>query len=332
MPEELKERAIEIRSEEIDEILGKTPSWILRRGISMLTLIILFLLAGSWFFHYPDIITAPIIITSANPPSTVVAHSSGKIISFFVKDQQQVQSGEYLAILENASDTGSINKLKSLFQDADSLKVSLYVLEIKAELLSTLGDLQQPYTSFIQAVLNYQRYESLSFNTKKIEAIQQQIILNNSYIEKLKGQTYLQGMNLKLASNQFSRDSLLFVQKVITIAEYERAEVQMISNKSSYKNSEMALSNSLIQINQLKQQIIELRLTQEKETKQLIDEVQNSYKTLKSQFNAWEITYVLKSATSGKVSIGNYWSTNQNVKAGDIIMSIIPDKIEKPFG
>ncbi len=42
--------------------------------------------------------------------------------------------------------------------------------------------------------------------------------------------------------------------------------------------------------------------------------------------------YVLKSPVSGKVTIGNYWSENQNVKTGDAIMTVVPAKKEKPFG
>ncbi len=332
MEEELKERAIEIRSEEVDEILGKTPSWILRRGIIVLGFIIVTLLAASWFFRYPDIISAPIVITSLNPPSSVVARTGGKIMSFLVKDQQKVKAGDYLVILENTADTGSISKLKAFFFTADSIKESLQNQDFSRKELSNLGELQQPYSNFIQAVLSYQRYETLSFNSKKIRALQQQIGLTNSYIDKLKGQRYLQGMNLKLACNQFSRDSALFAQKVLTTAEFEKAEVLLISNKTAYKNSEMALSNSMIQVNQLEQQILELRLTEEKETKQLIDDINNANKTLISQFDAWELTYVLKSTNSGKVSIGNYWSVNQNVKAGDAIMTIISDRLEKPFG
>ena len=105
---ELKERAIEIRSEEIDEILGKTPVWILRRGLVLLLAIILSLVAGSWIFKYPDIISAPIIITTVNPPSPVIARSNGRITAFYVSDKQSVTAGEYLAVLENTSDIESI--------------------------------------------------------------------------------------------------------------------------------------------------------------------------------------------------------------------------------
>jgi len=332
MPDNLIERAIEIRSEEIDEILGRTPSWILRRGIMLLFVIVLVLLIFSWFFRYPDVITASVTITSVNPPTAVSARSGGRIIAFFVSNMQKVKTGDYLAIIENNADTTSINKLKFVFRQVDSLKDSILYICTDSSKLFGLGDLQQPYTTFIQAVINYQRYEFLSFNTKKIEALQNQIQLTNSYIEKLKGQSYLQGMNLKLAQKQYRRDSLLFVQQVIAAAEFEKAETQLVINKTSFKNSEMALSNSQIQVCQLEQQIIELLLTQEKESKQLIDEVNNSYKILRSRFDEWENQFVLKSTTNGKVSIGNYWSVNQNIRVGDIIMSVIPEKEEIPYG
>lgn len=332
MPDNLLERAIEIRSEEIDEILGRTPSWILRRGILLLFGIVMVLLIFSWYFRYPDVITASVTITSVNPPTAVSARTGGRIIAFFVSDRQQVKNGDYLAIIENSADTVSISKLRFFFRHTYSLNEAIKYIRTDSSKLSGLGDLQQPYTAFSQAVINYERYELLSFNAKKIEALQTQIRLTNLYIEKLKGQRYLQGMSLKLAQRQFSHDSLLFVKQLIAVAEFEKAETQLILNKISYENSEMALSNSQIQVSKLEQQIIEILLTQEKESKQLIDEVNNSYKILRSRFDEWENQFVLKSSTNGIVSFGNYWCVNQNVEVGDIVMSIIPEKEEMPFG
>ena len=121
MSEELKEKAIEIRSEEVNEILGRTPVWILRKGIILLSLIIVAILTGSWLFKYPDIIAAPIIITSQNPPSPLIAHTSGKIMAIYVKDQQKVKSGQYLAVLENTADLQSVLQLKALLMKGDEL-------------------------------------------------------------------------------------------------------------------------------------------------------------------------------------------------------------------
>lgn len=41
---------------------------------------------------------------------------------------------------------------------------------------------------------------------------------------------------------------------------------------------------------------------------------------------------MLKSKKDGTVSLASYWSTNQNVKAGDQVMTVIPDILNKPIG
>ena len=329
---ELKERAIEIRSEEIDEILGKTPTWILRRGVLLLLVIILALIAGSWIFKYPDIISAPIVITTNNPPSPVIARSSGRITAFYVSDKQSVKSGQYLAVLENTSDMEAINKLKLLMQMVDSLGDNSSLMETNASTLLNLGELQQFYLNWTDAVVNYKRYAEMSFNAKKIRALQEQTALTNTYFEKLKGQTNLQAQNLRIANIQFRRDSLLFVQKVLPSAEFEKSEISLISTKSAYKNSEITLSNTEIQVSQLNQQVLELRLNDETDKQKLINEISTTFKNLRSQFNNWELNYVLKSRVDGVVSVGKYWSTNQNVKSGEQVMIVIPIKKEKPLG
>lgn len=329
---ELKERAIEIRSEEIDEILGKTPVWILRRGLVLLLAIILSLVAGSWIFKYPDIISAPIIITTVNPPSPVIARSNGRITAFYVSDKQSVTAGEYLAVLENTSDIESIYKLKELILLADSLGYGAITGETNTSPILNLGELQPYYLNWTTAVSNYERYIEMSFNAKKIRALQEQIVLTNSYFEKLKSQTNLQAQNLRIATIQFRRDSMLFIQKVLPSADFEKSEIVLIGTKSAFKNSEIALSNTDIQINQLKQQVLELQLNDENDKQKLLNEISATFKNLCSQFNNWELNYVLKSRVDGIVSVGKYWSINQNVKAGDQVLNIIPQFTDKPVG
>ncbi|GHS98150.1 hypothetical protein FACS189421_06210 [Bacteroidia bacterium] len=51
-----EENNMELRSEEFQEVLGDTPPWILRGGITLLAIVVLVLLAGSAVFKYPDIL------------------------------------------------------------------------------------------------------------------------------------------------------------------------------------------------------------------------------------------------------------------------------------
>ena len=50
---------IELRSEAVQEVMGHVPSWIVRWGITVLSLVVLMLVVGSFFFRYPDVVELP---------------------------------------------------------------------------------------------------------------------------------------------------------------------------------------------------------------------------------------------------------------------------------
>ena len=54
MGEDNIHKEIELRSEEVQEVMNHIPPSILRYGISVLLGILLILLIGSTFFNYPD--------------------------------------------------------------------------------------------------------------------------------------------------------------------------------------------------------------------------------------------------------------------------------------
>ena len=50
---EIENSDIELRSNEVREILNRPPKWILRYGIVLIFIVLVGLLAGSWFFDTP---------------------------------------------------------------------------------------------------------------------------------------------------------------------------------------------------------------------------------------------------------------------------------------
>ncbi len=57
---------IELRSEEFQEIVQQSPRWMIRSGISLVFGFLILLLAGSFFFRYPDVIRTNIIVNAEN--------------------------------------------------------------------------------------------------------------------------------------------------------------------------------------------------------------------------------------------------------------------------
>ena len=106
---------IELRSEEVQEILGEVPAWILRRGITLTAIIVVVILLGSAFFKYPDVITSSVVLTSTNPAISIVAKSSGRIQHLYINDNQYIDKGSYLAVIENSEKNHDVLYLKKYY-------------------------------------------------------------------------------------------------------------------------------------------------------------------------------------------------------------------------
>ncbi|MEG0788705.1 MAG: DUF5131 family protein [Alistipes sp.] len=91
-------------SPEADAILGKIPSWIVRWGVTVVAAVFVGILVGCYFIKYPDLVQAPVVITTINPPADLYARYDGLIDSIYVRDGETVEKGRLVAVLRNAAD------------------------------------------------------------------------------------------------------------------------------------------------------------------------------------------------------------------------------------
>jgi len=91
-------------TEDIQEIITKVPSWIVRWGITLFFGVLLIVLAISVLVRYPDMVKAPVKLQSSGNTSSVVANTSGIITKVFVKKDQQVRNGQALVEIQNTAD------------------------------------------------------------------------------------------------------------------------------------------------------------------------------------------------------------------------------------
>src|SRR4030042_4698575 len=106
------DQPIEIRNAPVQDIIGRTPGWITVWGTSVIFVFMLILLLFASVFHYPDSIKSGIVITTENPPVSLMARSTGNIQKIFVTDNQLVNSGDLLAIINNPSNFNDVMKIK----------------------------------------------------------------------------------------------------------------------------------------------------------------------------------------------------------------------------
>ena len=116
---------IEIRSGEVQEILGGVPSRIIRYGIFIFVAVFAIIILAAFVFQYPDILRSNIVVTTENPPADIVARSTGKIEELMVADNQKVKAGQIIALIQNPAEYKDIQKLDALIDSIQPVFDSL---------------------------------------------------------------------------------------------------------------------------------------------------------------------------------------------------------------
>ena len=316
---------IELKSEEVKEILGHIPHWIIRWGTVIVFLIISFILLGSWLFKYPDMINAEILVTTENPPSNAVARTNGKIMQLFVKDNEEVKASQLLALIDNPGKLEDILRLKS---EMDSFRIHSALDEkFKPQTFSgslVLGDIQPSYANFQKQYNDYVQFIDLNYHEQKINSLKTEIGKYQDYSRRLNSQSNILKQEQSLAARQFKRDSTVFVQGVIPESDFEKSKASYLQKQYAYEQSRITLASNEIQISRLSQEILDLELKGSEDGGRLRSSVDEAANKLLASIADWEQKYVLKSAVDGVVSFTRIWSQNQDVREGDLVMSVIP--------
>ncbi|HZH73949.1 MAG TPA: HlyD family efflux transporter periplasmic adaptor subunit [Mariniphaga sp.] len=316
---------IEIRSEEVQEILGTPPRWIIRWGITIMLFVVAILLGGSFFYKYPDFISARITILSENPPVQIVAKSNGKLDQLFIKNNQLVQKNEVLAVIENTAD---YTDTKRLLAKLDSIALWFNVpekfLALNFSESYSLGQYQSFLSTFVSQLKGYQTFLNFNPYAQRIESLQRQVNDYNIYYQRLKAQTRVLKQEYELTYHQFLRDSSLYSQKILSDVDYEKSKAAMLKQKFTWQNALTGMANTQITINNLTQQIQEQDVLKAESGSRELAALKERYDNLINQLIAWEQAFILKSPIEGIVTFTNFWSANQFVVPGEVVFTVVP--------
>lgn len=330
---ERKGGSIELRSDEVQEILGTPPRWIIRWGITIMLLVVLVLLAGSYFYKYPDLISARVTIVSENPPVQIVAKSSGKLDQLFVENNQLVEAGEILGVIEN---TANYKDAYSLLSKLDSIE-NWFDSPDKFNSVSfsenySLGQYHAYLSSFVSQLKSYQTFLNFNPYSQRIESLQRQVQDYRNYFEKLREQISVLRQDYELTFNQFYRDSTLFRQQIMSELDYEKSKAAMLKQKYAYQNAQTELANTQITMNNLQQQIQEQEVLKAEAGSQLLATLKERYDNLVNQLKEWEQLFILKTPIAGQITFTSFWSPNQFVNTGDVVFTVVPEKEQTIIG
>jgi multidrug resistance efflux pump len=314
---------IELRSEEVQDLLTRVPHWMIRWGNIVVLVVFIILMLFTYIIKYPDVLSTQIVLTTQNPPEKIVARTSGKIAKILVNDRAVIEGKKPLAIIENTADYKDIFKLKECI-DTLSTNLDTFVFPFEKSSFLQLGDIQNAFTVFEKDYIAYDLNRNLKpYSIEKTAQALEIGQLKERFI-LLKQQYEISQNELQLKKQELERYRKLHDKGVIASQEWESKNLDYFQSEKNVKSISSQLSQMQSSINDLNRGSGSIRINETKDNISLFRNVMQSYSQLKKAINDWELAYVLYSSFKGQVSFMQIWVENQTVNAGDEVFTIVP--------
>lgn len=335
--EEKKRRKIDDldeRSDQVKEILGQAPNWVIQWGISVVFFIVVGIIVGSMYISYPDIIPARITITSKNPPIYLAAQASGKLDQVFVKAGDSIPKDGILAVIENTANFDDvalvkkkINEFQPSINDFDSLRIK-FPSSLK------LGTIQAVYHNFRTQYQQYLNYNKLNPEKQQASSLRLQLSTLRRNLRNSRNQLEYYKTELDNAQRNYRRYETLYNNNSGSISEREFLDQQSVyfAAKRNYESLESAISRDENTILTIESQLSQATIGDKGSALSTDQNLEEAKQNLQNQILQWEQQFVLKSPIDGQVTLFDKWNIYQNVTAGEVLFTVIPHNIEGIIG
>lgn len=325
------DKHIELRSEEVQEILTKVPHWMIRWGNVVILTVLLSLLVMSWVVKYPDIVSSEITITTQIPPQRLITKSSGRIEKIFIKNGETVSANTALAVIENTARYQDVFLLKSII---DTLKIDKSFIRFPFESLPSmqLGEIEGPFAVFEKDFIAYSLNRKLQ--PYKVEGAAQnyEVIEIKERLNLLQQQKQISETEIQLKKKELDRYKKLYDKGIISTQEWETKNLDYLQTEKNLRGLSSSISQMKSSLNDLNKNSKSTKINETKDDVSLFRNAIQSYNQLKKAIADWELAYVLRSSISGEVSFMQVWTENQTITAGDNVFSIIPKESDNYIG
>ncbi|MBS1571283.1 MAG: HlyD family efflux transporter periplasmic adaptor subunit [Bacteroidetes bacterium] len=321
---------IQLRSEEVQDILSQPPHWLIRWGNTILLAILVMVIMMSWFIKYPEFVPAPIIITTENAPEKLLAKTTAKIEKIYIANQQMVDKNQILMVLQSSANYQDVLLLKNILDDMQTGNVANFPLNKTSHL--KLGELQMDYNVFAKALQEEKSFQKLQPYSPEQLAISQNEVETKTRMATLKQQLGLEQTKFQLSKKNYDRSQHLFEQGVLSALEMENEKIKFLQAEQNVRNLQLSVSQTQETISNLYKNKSNTHNTLQKDVLNYQLQSTQSLEQLRKSLKQWELNYLITSSTKGKVSYQQMWGENQMVKSGDAIFTILPSENQRLVG
>lgn len=308
--------------DEVNEIITAVPSWILRRGITIVFLLLVLILFLSAFIRYPDIVKTSLKVNSLNSPKPVIAHQQGKLVKILIKDGAHVNDKQPVAFIESTASHLDVitfaKQLKSLQQKLNSTKM-ITNSDLETSGLN-LGELQNSNQSFYQEYLAFLNTQQDGFYLKQKSYLERDLTEIRKLQNQINQQQKIQAQEYANAEEEYAAYQKLKSKNVISNSEFKQQENKYLASKYPLQQSATALLNNNSTYLAKEKEIAILNNTiseQQSKFRQALNSIIN-------ETDSWMMKYIIRAPLAGRIGFAGILQENQNVSVNQELFIVNP--------
>lgn len=322
--EEKRDIDIELKSEQMNEMLSNPPSWIVRSGNGVFLIVLLVIIALAWFIRYPDEIAGEVLVTSSKPPIELSNQSYIQLKALNVKENQQVNVGDLIAQFDIQAKSEDIERARNYLNKLEEFnglfqkQIPVFSQKLK------LGTFQEQWTTLLSKIAEWNSEYSENMILQELASIQREIsfreqlqVISNKKIKLSEGE-------YELIQEQLASSERLAEQNAISkqsLTQDKRTQSQALQSVQSQKEQHV---QNLITLNTLRKERLRLEHDSKLKKLQMSSEIQMSISALINGFQTWEKNAVWVAPCSGKVIFNKLLQVNRFYKANEASIVIVP--------
>lgn len=306
------------------ELLGKPPGWGLHWGNTVVLALLLSFLLAAWLIQYPDVVEAPVILSTQQPPVRVAPSAAGSLAQIEAKEGDSVAAGQVMAIFQNTAQVQDIQALERWVWAADSLHNPALCLSLQAPSGWVLGELQARYASLQASLADLQYWLSRQLKGQGKQQLALQAPRLNQMNAALERELLSLEKELKIADSLYNRTLSIFKNGSASRTELDQAQTNLLQTERQLERTRRELSANLIQQERLTLEQIQLGENLSDQAQEAWLSLKNNLRQLRAELTQWQQRYLITAPIAGIVTWPAPLAVNQYIAAGQAIMAITP--------
>ena len=231
-----------------------------------------------------------------------------------------------MALIESAADYHDVALLKNRLAAMKRDSVGRVDQNLR------LGSIQESYLGYAQAANDFRFFMEKDYTSVLIASKKEQAMVMERNLQNQQERLHISAEQLAIVHDRFRADSTLYAEKAIAKITYQESKKAYMQQQMAHQSLLGEADNLRLSLLQTKQAITELEQSRSEQDHNHRTQLGMARDQIEVQITQWEKNFLLVSPTSGVVAITKYWQKNQNITAGETMMTVVPDGVSSYFG